>query len=294
MKTACVIPAYAVTDQELATLLTAVDGLFDSIVIVFNDETVRPEREAHLCANGRSKVSALHLVGPLGKAEAVRHGLRYVLDHTDAQTIAQMDAHHKQPPSQALRLLKRLRADAAVDMVVANRYGALATQLETHRATVSGGFSALVRSLTGYDLTDTVCGTRAYRRHLAELFVAEGRCSGYGLELEQLFLASAGGYLVGEEPIDSRPQAPTTSAAKLEDNLESIILHSAAKLPWPMRATLHRALAQVKQRRTLEIDATSFGMRGIYTCTFVGPAEDGEDAYAALRREPGKVGGEVR
>ncbi|WHM40069.1 glycosyltransferase family 2 protein [Streptomyces sp. BPTC-684] len=265
-------------------MLGAVDGLFGDIVIVFNDETVDEARTARLSGHTSAPLSALHLPGPLGKAEAVRRGLDHLLRHSPAELFVQMDAHLKQAPEQVQRLLQRLQVQAGLGMVVANRYGSGASPLDVHRKTASSGFSALMRALTGYELTDTVCGTRAYRRELASVFARDSHCFGYGLELEQLFLAAAHGSSVEEEPVRSRPQAPTTAAEKIEDNLAVILAHTAARLSGEIRAALHHALAQIKLRKSFDLDARPFGLGAVYTCTFVGPAEDGEDSYAVAAR----------
>ncbi len=279
MDAACVIPAYHTTNAELEAIFSEVGDHFSRIAVVVNDETIDPSRASMIEKLCPAPLSLVEVEGPLGKGEAVRLGLERLLIESDADVFVQMDAHQKQPPGQVARLVDRLAADSSVGMVVANRYGVPFSSLGAHRVTVSTGFSRLVHTVTGYELTDTVCGTRAYRRRLAALFAEESFCFGYGLELEQLFLASSAGHHVGQEPMESARQAETTAAEKIEDNLTAIITHARRHVPRLQKALLHRALAGVKQRSTFTVDGQIFGFTGAYHCEFVGPAEDDEESY---------------
>ncbi|MET9657365.1 glycosyltransferase [Streptomyces sp. NPDC006510] len=280
MEPICIIPAYRVADTEIKSTFAQLEDIFSGFVVVLNDETLDLDRAEAVKELTGSAVWVASIKGPVGKGEAVRAGLRIALGESDSRIFVQMDGHLKQPPAQVARLVERVSSNPQVGMVVANRYGNRFDSLDSHRGAVTDGLSSLITRVTGYQIADTASGMRAYTRELASIFTEKSYCFGYGLELEQLFIAAQYGFSVVQESVDSNMQARSTAAEKIEDNLAALIGYAAKDLEPSERATLHRVMAGIKMRDSFEVDGGVFGIPGICCYNYIGRAEDDEESYS--------------
>lgn len=289
MESICIIPAYRVDDAELRSTISQLEVLFSGFIVVLNDEMIDPDRMEVVKKFTESEVWVVGIKGPIGKGEAVRAGLRIALSESDSKFFVQMDGHLKQPPAQVARLLSRVSKNPQIGMAVANRYGNQNPPLGAHRKAVTDGLSSLIARVTGYQIADTASGMRAYTRDLASIFAEKSHCFGYGLELEQLFIAAQYGFKVTQESVDSNMQARSTAAEKIEDNLAALIAYTAKELDPDERATLHRVMAGIKMRDSFEVDGHVFGIPGICRYDYAGRAEDDEESYSfsvKMRNDP--------
>lgn len=254
------IPAFRLSPMEIAEILVKLPRAYELPLVVYNDD----DAPLHAYLESLEMDGRLHVVSipfQVGKAEAVRRGLQVLLETSTADIVVQLDGHLKQPPEEIAGLVQGL-TKTGLNMVVANRYALQSMDDQEHRVTIAGLISMIIEQLTGYRLHDVVCGTRAYVRDLATHFL-HLRSFGYGLEVEEILIASSLGASVGEWPIHSKRQESATSAEKIEDNIYALISYGhEIRMPNTVRATLSFMLSQIKQRRSFEIDLTVFGNSG--------------------------------
>jgi hypothetical protein len=246
--------------MEIAETLARLPKTYELPLVVYNDDdaSLRAYLES-LEMDGRLHV--VYIPFQVGKAEAVRSGLQVLLETSTADVVVQLDGHLKQPPEEVAGLVQRL-TNTGSNMIVANRYALQSMEDQAHRVAIAGLISTIIEQLTGYQLHDVVCGTRAYVRDLATHFL-HFRSFGYGLEVEEILIASSLGASVDEWPIHSKRQEGATGAEKIEDNIHALISYGhEMRMPDPVRATLSFMLSQIKQRRSFEIDLTVFGNSG--------------------------------
>jgi hypothetical protein len=185
ISTGCLVPTFRMAGREIDELVAKLDPVVDRFLFVTNDHD--PVLRKHVSDRESNRISALYLDFPVGKAEAIRRGLMKILQE-DYDIVLQVDGHQKQDAAQVPALLDEL-VHSGADMLVANRYGIRAAS-DSHRVALTSLMQQMVRLSTGYNLTDAVCGTRAYNLQLASIFAANVRSFCYGLEIEQLILAS--------------------------------------------------------------------------------------------------------
>jgi hypothetical protein len=118
---------------------------------------------------------------------------------------------------------------------------------------------------------------RAFDRSLAERFVSEIRCFGYGLEVAELLVASSAGATVEEVSVLSKPQARNTAAQKIADNI-SVLLSTRNRCSVPQRLELCRVMAALTSRREFVIAGDVFGLNEDFRCRPIAEDEDGEFA----------------
>lgn len=226
----------------------------------------------------------------VGKTEAVRVGLEQALEHTDAQVFGQIDCHLKQEPWQMVRLFNGLRESGA-DLVIADRYAQQDLRShQRHRATLAAFWSLVVEQVTGIRVADAAAGMRAHTRQVSETFVRGLRGSGYGLEAEQLALASTHGMAVETVAVQSTRQADSTSAAKLEDNVGGLLAHAPDLLiTHELRAALSHLMWRLKRRESFVLSSQFLSLIAPIEFAFVPNGEDGEQCYTLRPRNgPGR------
>lgn len=277
MTISCLIPVYHSSVAEVSHLLKFLPNNFGIPLIIFNDNDY--EVEFYLRSLEESKkIQLLHIPYQVGKARAVQLGLQYILKNSDAEVFLQVSARSKQPMGQVISLVEHLLASQA-HMVVGNRYKLQDMEGQIHRMTVASFFSIIVRYITGYELIDTVCGTRVYFRSLAEEFAC-GRSFGYGLEMEELLIAAIKGYRVADYPLESNRQADSTNAEKLEDNMFALISYAhEMNLSTTLKNSFHHVLSHLKRRKSFDVNLQPFGGVGSTHFEYVGGGETIVDSY---------------
>lgn len=265
MRAVCVVPASSVTQEEIETLL-AQAAVFDRLVVVDNGADELSLKS--IPVTGSTSLSSIRFNSPLGKAEALRIGLRVLMDESNYSAFAQLDVHDKQPAWQVKSLIERLKQTGA-DLVVGNRY---VTPLEegSHRHGLMLLFCSMVRLSAGYRLSDCVCGMRVYSARCAAAFISESFTYGYGLELEQLFIAARNGWRTVEVGLQSRPQFNSTAAEKIIENLHVLVVYARKALD---QRYIHEMLAQMKARRSFSIPGQWLSLDGPLTSNSLGQAK---------------------
>lgn len=100
----------------------------------------------------------------LGKAEAVRHGLRRALAD-GAHIVGYFDADLATPPGEFLRMLEILRADDHLKVVMASRVRRLGTaiQRDVSRHYLGRAFATAASVILRLPVYDTQCGAKLFR-----------------------------------------------------------------------------------------------------------------------------------
>lgn len=274
MSVGYVVPSYALSEAEVAELIESIDLRNSEILFVLNGIDPSPQLTALLPDGGR--IHRIHFLHPLGKAEAIRQGLHWMTNRGH-QTIVQLDGHGKQSAGQAPLLISRLAATSS-DLVLASRYSQ-STILDGHRRAITSFMTAIVRVATGLTLDDAVCGMRAYSSGLAHTFATSTRSSGYGLEIEQVILATTSGHRIETVTVQSDPQDRNTAAEKLLDNVTTLLWCSAEAFDSGQSCSLHSLATAIKLRRSHTVAGCNWGMSQDVLFRYAGKDNDGEDAY---------------
>jgi len=198
-----VIPAYNEA-QRIPSALQQVrrylDGLGKSHEIVVVDDG-STDRTAEVVEEISSEVRGVRLVrnpGNCGKGAAVRNGIL----HASGEYLLFTDADLSAPIAEADRLLEPLESGA--DIVIGSR--ALRPEwigVHQSRFRESAGklFNLFLRRVTGLEFLDTQCGFKAFRRQAAQAIFPLQKISGFGFDVEDLYLARKLGFKAIEVPV---------------------------------------------------------------------------------------------
>ena len=239
----------------------------DVPLFVFNDGPSAATLQRLKELRDRGALHLLQMPYQVGKAEAVRRGLSVLLDGS-IEGVVQVDGRQKQPPEDVALLIRHLEESHA-DIVIADRYTKQDLSQNHHRVVVSSALSRIISVVTGISVPDAACGTRAYRASLAARFLTL-RGFGYGLEAEQLVIASLMSAKVSHVPVRSRPQEDHTPAEKIEDNICSLLAYADdLRMSDSMRQCLCYILSAVKARKSFSCDLRALGIQQRIRARFV-------------------------
>lgn len=246
-----IIPIYKPQKHEVQKLLNDLPQEFLPPLLIVSDTNDELLDEIYKIGESR-KAEIINIGNQIGKLETIRTGIITVLKDEDIEIFFQLDARNKQVIDRLQLMVDKLINENA-DMIVANRYATQDMNSQNHRISISSFVSKIINYLTGYELQDTACGTRAYTRNLANHFI-NLRGYGYGLELEQLIFSSKLKMKVIDYPLISNLQADGTNAEKLEDNFMVIINYiSEIKMEKAVKETLCYALTMIKKRNSFSL-----------------------------------------
>jgi dolichol-phosphate mannosyltransferase len=200
-----VLPTYNEADNILA-MLSALRALpLSPGVLVVDDNSpdgtanlVRTYQEAH----PEEPVALLVRPQKEGLGRAYEAGFRWVLAHTSARYIYEMDADFSHAPKDVERLAQALEE---ADLAVGSRYvkGITVVNWPLSRILLSYGASWYVRMVIGMPVKDPTAGFVGYRRELLEAILALGafRFRGYAFQIELKYKAYLAGGRMVEVPI---------------------------------------------------------------------------------------------
>lgn len=254
MEAVCIIPVHRPDPEPLERTVDEAVKHCSSVVVVANCD--QPVAQLQVAVD-RDCVDFVDVGRCVGKAEAIRVGLRHAIEQRLAGAFVQLDATMKIPPSVVPALLTSL-SEMEASMVVANRYAQRDLELEPHRFAVTSIFREIARS-AGSDTPDPFCGSRAYTRALGLLALEHGISEGYGIEFEQLLIAAHVGGTVMNVSVPPVEQDSSTDGRKVIDTLDVII----ARLPSSQGANFARSLKTAILRGTtyqnsdFEVDGTA-------------------------------------
>lgn len=115
-------------------------------------------------------VHACYLPKNVGKAEAVREGVNWALEHTDSEAIGFWDADLATPFSELPAFVKELDEDPSCETVVGARWPHLGSQIDRNvfRHCTGGLMKTLIRFVLRAPVYDTQCGAKVFRRECAK------------------------------------------------------------------------------------------------------------------------------
>jgi glycosyltransferase involved in cell wall biosynthesis len=139
----------------------------------------------------------------LGQGDALLTGFKTCLLDRDCEIIIEMDGDGQHDPADVPRFVEKMRESKA-DIVVGSRIlGSHQPNVSSLRKTFLPYYTGLINRLTGYKMTDALCGFRAFRREsIARVspllnFVIEPQY----MAAEMFIRFSRAGLLVDEIPI---------------------------------------------------------------------------------------------
>jgi len=154
-----------------------------------------------------------------GKGAAVRAGM---LAATGALRLF-CDADGATPIVELQRLERALSAGA--DIAIGSRaIRGRDTRVEgtLHRKVIGTAYNWLVRLIVVPGVHDTQCGFKLFRGDVAERVFAAQRLSGFGFDVETLFLARKCGYVLREVPVNWRDR-PGGKVRLLRDSIRMFL-----------------------------------------------------------------------
>jgi dolichol-phosphate mannosyltransferase len=197
-----VVPTYNEAENILALIDRILDLPVDVEVLVVDDAS--PDGTADLVAERMGRDRRVHLLrraGKLGLGSAYIEGFRWVLEHTQADLIFQMDADFSHDPQAIPEFIAAARED---DLVLGSRYlrGVTVVNWPLSRLFLSYGANLYTRRITGLPLMDATGGFKCFRREvLAALDLDRLRADGYSFQIETTYFAWRRGFRIREIPI---------------------------------------------------------------------------------------------
>jgi hypothetical protein len=244
---ALVLPLADLSMQELNATFATVPPRINYIVAVLNGPM--PEISN---LDRTSRVIPVVLKSQVGKAEALRRGFLYIAQNLTVDLVAQADARGKQSLLGLEPMIDQLKK--GLDLVTANRYASQNLSQQPHRTAIRVFFSTIMNSCFNLNFEDYLCGTRVYTEELSKHFQSSS-AFGYGLEIEQLIVASQMECKTATVGIESNLQNNFTEAEKIEDVMSVLLVRIPLKQPWiDLRQALSNCLFNVKRRVTFEIE----------------------------------------
>jgi dolichol-phosphate mannosyltransferase len=153
-------------------------------------------------ARTSERVSLLSRSGKFGLGTAYVDGFKWVLKHSDADYIMEMDADFSHNPDRIPDFVARV--DEGYDVVIGSRYlkGVSVVNWPIRRLILSYAASRYACWATGIPLKDQTTGYKCFRRRVLEALDLDGICSdGYAFQIELNYRAMEQGFKLAEIPI---------------------------------------------------------------------------------------------
>ena len=196
-----VIPAYNEESRLPSTLAIVSEYLAGrgdpyEVLVVVNGSTDRTVEVAKAAAERDANVRLI-LTSLRGKGRAVKIGV----SESQGERVLFCDADLSTPIDEATALADLL--DGQYQIAIASREGRGSRRVgEPYARHLMGRvFNALVRTFAVPDVQDTQCGFKAFTRACALDLFGRQTISGFGFDVELLYLARKRGYAVREVPV---------------------------------------------------------------------------------------------
>ncbi|MBQ3554043.1 MAG: glycosyltransferase family 2 protein [Clostridia bacterium] len=198
-----IVPAYNEENRIMKTLdalcafLSAAYPPEEYEILVIDDGSTDKTREVVNSHSGKN-LSLLGYGENRGKGAAVKYGVQ----HAKGDYLVFTDADLPYAPEnieKAVRLMK----DESVDVVLGSRKEKdNGRKYPLYRKLMSGGFSLVVNLILNLRVPDTQCGFKAFTKRAAEAIFAKSTLTGWGFDVELIFLAKKKGFLLGRLPVE--------------------------------------------------------------------------------------------
>lgn len=217
-----VVPAYNEAARvgacvERATAYLAAQPYASELIVVSDgstDATAQIAREA-----GRERVQVIEIPVNRGKGFAVRTG---VLAAAGSQVLFS-DVDFSAPIHEVERF--RTALDAGCDLVVGSRAlpdSDVRVRQVWWRQSMGRTFNHIVRAAIGFEMRDTQCGFKCFRREAARSIFSRARIDRYAFDVELLWIAQRLKLRVGELPVIWADD-PHSKVHPIRDSLRMIV-----------------------------------------------------------------------
>lgn len=239
-----IIPAFneeSRLPRYLSSIITYVEGRSDRCEIIVVDDGSHDVTEAVVLALTTTCpfLRLISLGRNMGKGFAVRTGM---LAAKGALRLF-CDADGATPIGEIHRLEREVSAGA--DIVIGSRairQGDCRVEGTLHRKCLGMSYNLLVGLLAVRGIRDTQCGFKLFRGAVADRVFAAQTLTGFGFDVEILFLAQQWGYMIREVPVNWQEQ-PGGKVRLLRDSVRMLI--DLVKLRWSWNAGLYRKPTEV-------------------------------------------------
>ncbi len=153
-------------------------------------------------ADENDRIFLLSRPGKMGLGSAYVEGFKWVLAHSDAKYIFEMDADFSHNPDRIPDFIRKMKE--GYDVVIGSRYlrGVSVVNWPIRRLMLSYLASRYARFVTGIPLNDQTSGYKCFRREVLEkLDLNKVASDGYAFQIEMNYLAYKQGYQLAETPI---------------------------------------------------------------------------------------------
>jgi glycosyltransferase involved in cell wall biosynthesis len=189
----CIIPAY----NEEKTIKNIVEQVrkFCSSVIVVNDGSQDNTREE---AEKAGALVVEHVVN-LGVGSSIETGFNVALRH-GADVVISLDADAQHDPAEIPKLIEPILNKEA-DIVVGSRFLSGAEAMPLTKKVGNKILSWITSALSGYPITDSQCGYRAYSREVLRKLTLTQLPKDYSWASDTLAKARKYNFTIKEVPI---------------------------------------------------------------------------------------------
>lgn len=206
----CVVTLAAYNEERnIAPVVQRVQAMGFTCIVVddgSSDATVSVAREA-----GAKVISHAR---NLGQGDAVLTGFKAALALEGCGVIIEMDADGQHDPAEIQTFIDKL-SSSDVDIVVGSRIlGSPQERADFLRTTFLPHYTHLINRITGYSMTDALCGFRGFRRSsLARVeHLLDQTLEPQYLAAEMFVRFSAAGLKVAEVPVHLKPRTTGVSS----------------------------------------------------------------------------------
>lgn len=204
MRTLVIVPTY----NEVTTLPRALrrtrEAVPEADLLVVDDNSPDGTGEvADRASREDPAIHVLHRPGKEGLGRAYVAGFRWALDR-GYDLVVEMDADGSHRPGDLPRLLSRMSAPDAPDLVIGSRWvhGGEVVNWPRHREILSRGANVYVGLMLGMPVKDATAGFRVFRSEaLRKLPLHEIESQGYCFQVDLTWRVRKAGGTVAEVPI---------------------------------------------------------------------------------------------
>lgn len=189
------LPAFL--EQVVAYCLN--DPLSYEIIVVDDGSMDKTSEVAREFQKQFPQFSILSLKPNQGKGFAVKEG--FLIAKGDI--VLFLDADGSTAPEEIRKNLHYF--DEGFDIVVGSRVlkeKGTSVQARVHRKTVGGFFNILRRIILMGEIRDTQCGFKMFKKETIEPLFSQMKITGFGFDMEILYLAMQKGYKIKETPVN--------------------------------------------------------------------------------------------
>lgn len=198
-----IVPAYNEENRITKTLdglcafLSAVYPPEEYEILVIDDGSTDKTSEV-VSGHGGKNVYLLGYEENRGKGAAVKYGVQ----HAKGDYLVFTDADLPYAPENIEKAVCLMKEESAEVVLGSRKEKDNGRKYPLYRKLMSGGFSLVVNLILNLRVPDTQCGFKAFTKRAAETIFEKSTLSGWGFDVELIFLAKKNGFLMGRLPVE--------------------------------------------------------------------------------------------